>query len=1036
MLKDTRQPGKSNWTQPTLVPEMATPDPSNRPYDSATAGRLKPCFEAAFRQPNVARVHQSHDSAAPPYRGPKSRVWATLCAATLAIAACSDEGPTEYPAPPNTIGPEGGTVRYTGGAVVLEVPPGALSEPVSIAIRAGDAFPEDAGLVEASAYELTPEGTRFTRPALLTIRYDPARLAPDVSDASLELHSVVNGKWRPVEGSSTNTAERAVSAPIDGFSVYGVKTPTPQIASLDAGSAADIAIAWSQPQWIRITGGDIVEGAAVNLDDLDNDGRPPYCVWEPDDVLVVGDTIWARAELGSQNGRWTAQILNPPIDDINTFYKTCEGRNASRTLGFSVFTEAAHSPFPYELQAPWDAGQFRVAETYEHHAGGAPLIRAVDLHWAASAGSRQVYPDSAAFQAVRAAHDGIADTIRWEIADCAVDGTAEPVSQTNLTIEFGTLRTEYAQLRIDPEVVGRPVHAGDIIGWVADPVTEPEHAGCASIPHLHLNVYHKWDGRFDFADASLALDNSSLVTLAGQPVFPVSWDGLLGNGLGSWGSNWTGWDAYRGHVFTFGALPRGSAADLVVHDAAIEPVSIGAGGTVRVDFQVYNQGQTTSGASTTRIQLSGDADFAEDDRILDDVPTPALTAQGSASFSRSLLIPAEVAPGDYYIGITADALDTANQQDRTNDLAVLPLSVVSLTSNLVVATSTVGENLDPDGYLVCLNGDDCRSIGVNGQTTFVDIGAGTHAVELTDVSANCTVAPPNPRTVVVEVGATGQTTFEVSCQEQLSLAFLYQPGDVPAAKAVFPAGYRICPPLQVEARDSQGNLVTSYSDPIGLFIGVNPSAGNLSGGEPVVPQSGMATFESVSIDAPGEGYTLVAESEGAVASESLPFRIGLPGDLDLNDRVDQFDEDTLVAHWGESGTCVPGDAEGLLTADINKDGTVDGLDLSILRSNWTAPSATTDPANLIGSTSARMNATVNPNGRATNSWFEWGTDPSLAVFESTAPQSVGSGTADERVRRRLFGLSPATTYYYRVVASSAGGYARGGIVSFTTDSGA
>ncbi|UCF19761.1 MAG: hypothetical protein JSU87_17915 [Gemmatimonadota bacterium] len=1014
---------------------MATADPSNRPSDLANAGRVNQSARAAAKQPFVARMHQSAQPVESLRQTGAYRVWALLCAAVLAIAACGDDGPTELPGPTNTIGPEGGTVRFAGGALVLEVPAGALLSPVTIDIRTAGAFPEDVALIEGTVYELQPEGTRFARPATLTIRYDPARLAPDVPDTSLELHSVVADEWRPVEGSSSSSAQRIVTAPIAGLGVYGVKTPTPGIAALDAGNETNVAIAWSQPQWIRITGADIVEGAAVNLDDLDNDGRPPYCIWEPDKILVAADTIWFYAALGNLGGRWTAQILNPPLDDINTFYRTCEGRNASPTLSFSVFTEASHSPLPYQLEAPWDAGQYRVAETYEHHAGGAPLTRAVDLHWAASAGSREIHPDSTAFQPVRAAHDGIADIIVWEIPDCALDGSAQPVSQTNLVIDFGTLRTEYAQLRIDPQVVGQPVHTGDVIGWVADPETEPEHAGCSSTPHLHLNVYHKWDGRFDFAEASLALDNSNLVTLAGQPVFPVPWDGALGEGIGSWGSNWTGWDPARGHTFAFGALPRGSAADLIVRNASIEPSSIGAGGTFTLEFEIYNQGQTAAGTSTTRIQLSEDADINEADRTLELLPTPALAAQGLASFGRSLLIPADVNPGEYHIGITADATGSAGQEDRTNDLAVVPLSVISLTSNLVVTTSTAGDDLDPDGYLVCLNGSDCRPININGQITFADVGDGAHDVELTDVAENCTVAPPNPRTVAIETGTTGQTGFEVSCQERLSLVFLHQPDEVPDAKAVFPAGYPICPPLQVEVRDRQGDPVPSFANLIGLRIGVNPSAGSLSGGEPVAPLEGRATFESVSIDAPGEGYTLVADGEGAFSVESVPFKIGLPGDLDLNDRVDQFDEDTLVAHWSESGACLPGDFESLVPADINKDGTVDDLDLNILRSSWTAPSATTDAANLITSSSARLNATVNPNGRATNAWFEWGTDPSLGVFESTALQSVGSGTVAERVRQRIFGLSPATTYYYRVVASSAGGLARGSIISFTTDPG-
>ena len=96
-----------------------------------------------------------------------------------------------------------------------------------------------------------------------------------------------------------------------------------------------------------------------------------------------------------------------------------------------------------------------------------------------------------------------------------------------------------------------------------------------------------------------------------------------------------------------------------------------------------------------------------------------------------------------------------------------------------------------------------------------------------------------------------------------------------------------------------------------------------------------------------------------------------------------------------------------------------------------APAVTTLTATGVGTTGATLNGSVNPNGLATDAWFEWGTSPSLVTFETTPAQAVGSGTDVLPVMATLSGLSSGATYYYRVAASNATGGAKGSIASFT-----
>ena len=94
------------------------------------------------------------------------------------------------------------------------------------------------------------------------------------------------------------------------------------------------------------------------------------------------------------------------------------------------------------------------------------------------------------------------------------------------------------------------------------------------------------------------------------------------------------------------------------------------------------------------------------------------------------------------------------------------------------------------------------------------------------------------------------------------------------------------------------------------------------------------------------------------------------------------------------------------------------------------PRVTTGEASGIGLDTATVNGTVNPNGLQASYWFEYG--PTTAYGSETDAQPVGPGMSDEAVSRTLSGLAPATTYHYRLVASSSAGTTHGADRIFTT----
>jgi len=95
-----------------------------------------------------------------------------------------------------------------------------------------------------------------------------------------------------------------------------------------------------------------------------------------------------------------------------------------------------------------------------------------------------------------------------------------------------------------------------------------------------------------------------------------------------------------------------------------------------------------------------------------------------------------------------------------------------------------------------------------------------------------------------------------------------------------------------------------------------------------------------------------------------------------------------------------------------------------------APSASTGPVSSVGPTTATVAGSVNPNGTATSWYVEYGTTTSYG--SKTSSQSAGSGTSSVAVSGNLSGLTPGTSYHYRVVATSTAGTAHGADGLLTT----
>ena len=95
-----------------------------------------------------------------------------------------------------------------------------------------------------------------------------------------------------------------------------------------------------------------------------------------------------------------------------------------------------------------------------------------------------------------------------------------------------------------------------------------------------------------------------------------------------------------------------------------------------------------------------------------------------------------------------------------------------------------------------------------------------------------------------------------------------------------------------------------------------------------------------------------------------------------------------------------------------------------------APSVTTLAATGVSPTGATLAGTVNPNGRETSWYFEYGTGTGYGT--KTPAKSAGSGSAAVAVIAPVTGLATGKTFHFRLVATSDAGTSRGADRTFST----
>lgn len=152
----------------------------------------------------------------------RTRQLVLLSSGVFLLASCGQSNPGDVPDPvtptgpvspsnPTTnVGPAGGTITSTDGALSLNFPAGAVSAPVNVVIKSvANSAPNSFG----PAFELEPAGLALAQPVTATLRVDGAligdALPQELGVAKLD----ANGQWLVDLSSRVSTSGTALSNP-------------------------------------------------------------------------------------------------------------------------------------------------------------------------------------------------------------------------------------------------------------------------------------------------------------------------------------------------------------------------------------------------------------------------------------------------------------------------------------------------------------------------------------------------------------------------------------------------------------------------------------------------------------------------------------------------------------------------------------------------------------------------------------------------------------------------------------------------------
>lgn len=112
----------------------------------------------------------------------------------------------------------------------------------------------------------------------------------------------------------------------------------------------------------------------------------------------------------------------------------------------------------------------------------------------------------------------------------------------------------------------------------------------------------------------------------------------------------------------------------------------GLNGYARMSYTVSNHGEFDANEHLLGIYLSPDPIITTDDLIIGSRPIDRLNTGQAKSYRSTPIIPSSVVPGDYYIGVIVDKNNVFTEQNKLDNVAYQPITILDVDYDLIVET--------------------------------------------------------------------------------------------------------------------------------------------------------------------------------------------------------------------------------------------------------------------------------------------------------------------------------------------------------------
>ncbi len=479
---------------------------------------------------------------------------------------------------------------------------------------------------------------------------------------------------------------------------------------------------------------------------------------------------------------------------------------------------------------------------------------------------------------------------------------------------------------------------------------------------------------------------------------------------------------------------------------------------------VTTSGATVSGnvnpnrvATTYRVEYGATVAYGSQ-------TTPVSAGSGSSAVAASVPLTGLTSTTTYHARLVAvSAGGTTNGPDLTFTTGDLPPSVTGTAAGSVTTSgATISASVNPNRVATTYRVEYGTTTGYGSLTTPVSAGSGSSAVAASVPLTGLAFATTyHARLVAISAGGTTNgpdLTFTTGSPAPTVANTAF--GSVTAGGAtvsgnVNPNGAATTYKVEYGATASYGSMTSAVSAGSGVsavaasvpITGLTASttyharlvatnvAGTTNGPDLTFTTGAGPPPPSVS----GTSAGSITASGASIAGNVNPNATATTYRVEYGTTLAYGSQTTPVsAGSGSSAVAVSVPLSGLTSSTTyharlvaqSAAGTTNGPDLTFTTGDL-PPSVAGTSVGAITATGATISGDVNPNRVATTYEVEYGT--TAAYGSATTAVAVGAGSIAVAVSVPLPGLSAATSYHARLVATSAGGTTNGPDLVFTTD---